>query len=88
MDRLGERRARLLGPLRESEETFAAAEDRDRPQRLAYFDGAYLAAVRLASHVQSVRTVTYLVDLSHRLAPFRAEPAVRMLDEQIGLLVH
>jgi hypothetical protein len=45
-----------------------------------------LAAVRLASEVQSVRTVAYLVDLSRRLAPFRAEPAVRMLDERIGLL--
>ncbi|MCA1693690.1 MAG: helix-turn-helix domain-containing protein [Actinobacteria bacterium] len=46
-----------------------------------------LAAVRLASEVKSVRTVVYLVDLSHRLAPFRAEPEVRTLDEQIGLLV-
>ncbi|MGH3498142.1 MAG: hypothetical protein ACRDP1_11840 [Nocardioidaceae bacterium] len=35
----------------------------------------------------SVRTVAYLVDLPHRLAPFRAEPAVRMIVEQIGLLV-
>ena len=137
-----------LAALRESEEAFVAAEDRDRPQWLAYFDGAYLAAkfghcfrdlgrpaeaerfarrslemidgydrgrlfnlallasaladqrkveeacetglaaVRLASDVRSVRTVTYLVDLSHRLAPFRAEPAVQMLNEQIGLLVH
>ncbi|HEX8760325.1 MAG TPA: helix-turn-helix domain-containing protein [Pseudonocardiaceae bacterium] len=137
-----------LAALRESEEAFVAAEDRDRPQWLAYFDGAYLAAkfghcfrdlgrpaeaerfarrslemidgydrgrlfnlallasaladqrkveeacetglaaVRLASDVRSARTVTYLIDLSHRLAPFRAEPAVRMLDEQIGLLVH
>jgi transcriptional regulator with XRE-family HTH domain len=47
-----------------------------------------LSAVRLASEVQSVRAVAYLVDLSNRLAPFRAEPAVQMLDEQIGLLVH
>jgi hypothetical protein len=31
--------------------------------------------------------VAYLIDLSHRLAPFRAEPAVQMLDERIGLLV-
>jgi hypothetical protein len=46
-----------------------------------------LAAVHRASEVRSVRTVAYLVDLSHRLAPFRAEPAVRMLDKQIGLLV-
>lgn len=45
-----------------------------------------LAAVRLAAEVQSVRTVAYLVDLSHRLAPFRAEPAVQVLDERIGLL--
>lgn len=46
-----------------------------------------LAALRIASEVQSIRTVAYLVDLVQRLAPFRAEPAVRMLDEQIGLLV-
>jgi hypothetical protein len=46
-----------------------------------------LTAVRLASEMQSVRAVAYLVDLSHRLAPFRAEPAVQTLDEQIGLLV-
>jgi hypothetical protein len=46
-----------------------------------------LAAVHLASEVQSVRTVAYLVDLSHRLAPFRAELAARMLDERMGLLV-
>lgn len=45
-----------------------------------------LAAVRLASELQSVRAVAYLVDLSHRLAPFRAEPAVQTLDEQISLL--
>ena len=136
-----------LAALRESEEAFAAAENRDRPQWLAYFDGAYLAAkfghcfrdlgclaeaeqfarrsldmidgydrgrlfnlallasiladqrkveeacetglaaVRLASGVRSVRTVVYLIDLSHRLAPFRAEPAVQILDERIGLLV-
>jgi transcriptional regulator with XRE-family HTH domain len=136
-----------LAALRESEQGFAAAEDRDRPEWLAYLDGAYLsakfghcfrdlgrpaeaerfarrsldmidgydrgrlfnlallasiladqrkveeacetglAAVRLASEVKSVRTVAYLVDLSHRLAPFRAEPEVRTLDEQIGLLV-
>ena len=136
-----------LAALRESEHAFAAAEDRDRPEWLAYFDGAYLAAkfghcfrdlgrpteaerfarrsldmidgydrgrlfnlallasiladqrkieeacetglaaVRLASEVQSIRAVTYLADLSHRLAPFRAEPAVQTLHEQIGLLV-
>ena len=136
-----------LAALRESEKAFAAAEDRDRPEWLAYFDGAYLAAkfghcfrdlgrpaeaerfarrsldmidgydrgrlfnlallasifadqrkieeacetgltaVRIAADVQSVRTVAYLVDLSHRLAPFRAEPAVQILDEEIGLLV-
>jgi hypothetical protein len=33
-----------LVALRESEQAFAAAEDRDRPEWLAYFDGAYLAA--------------------------------------------
>jgi tetratricopeptide (TPR) repeat protein len=136
-----------LAALRESEEAFAAAADRDRPEWLAYFDGAYLAAkfghcfrdlgrpgeaerfarrsldmidgydrgrllnlallasiladqrkveeacetglaaLRIASEVRSVRTVAYLIDLSHRLAPFRAEPAVQMLDERIGLLV-
>jgi transcriptional regulator with XRE-family HTH domain len=136
-----------LAALRESEQAFAAAEDRDRPEWLGYFDGAYLAAkfghcfrelgrpveaerfarrsldmiegydrgrlfnmallasvladqrkvdeacevglaaLRIASEVQSIRTVAYLVDLVQRLAPFRAEPAVRMLDEQIGLLV-
>ena len=136
-----------LAALRESEQAFAAAKDQERPEWLAYFDGAYLAAkfghcfrdlgrsfeaerfarrsldmingydrgrlfnlallasiladqrkveeacetglaaVRLASEVKSVRTVAYLADLSHRLVPFRAEPDVRMLDEQIGLLV-
>ncbi|MGH3528800.1 MAG: XRE family transcriptional regulator, partial [Pseudonocardiaceae bacterium] len=133
-----------VAALRESEQAFAAAEDRDRPEWLAYFDGAYLAAkfghcfhelrrpaeaerfarrsldmidgydrgrlfnlallassladqrrieeacetglaaMRIASGVRSVRTITYLIDLSHRLAPFRAEPAVRMLEERIG----
>ncbi|MGH8277527.1 MAG: XRE family transcriptional regulator, partial [Steroidobacteraceae bacterium] len=133
-----------LSALRESEQAIAAAEDRDRPEWLAYFDGAYLAAkfgrcfrdlgrpveaerfarrsldmidgydrgrlfnlallassladqrrieeacetglaaMRIASGVRSVRTITYLIDLSHRLAPFRAEPAVRMLEERIG----
>ena len=33
-----------LVALRESEQAFAAAEDRDRPEWLAYFDGAYLAS--------------------------------------------
>jgi hypothetical protein len=32
-----------LAALRESEQAFAAAEERDRPEWLAYFDGAYLA---------------------------------------------
>ncbi len=136
-----------VAALRESEQAFAVAEDRDRPEWLAYFDGAYLAAkfghcfrelrrpaeaerfarrsldmidgydrgrlfnlallassladqrkveeacetglaaLHLAADVRSVRKVTYLIDLSHRLAPFRAEPVVRMLEEQIGLLV-
>ncbi|MGH3547136.1 MAG: XRE family transcriptional regulator [Pseudonocardiaceae bacterium] len=136
-----------LAALRESEQAFAAVADRDRPEWLGYFDGAYLAAkfghcfhelgrpaeaerfarrsldmidgydrgrlfnlvllasvladqrkvdeaceagraaLRIASGVQSIRTVAYLDDLSHRLAPFRAEAAVRMLNEQIGLLV-
>ncbi len=47
-----------------------------------------LAALRIASDVRSVRTVAYLIDLSHRLVPFGAEPAVQMLNEQIGLLAH
>ena len=45
------------------------------------------AALRIASDVRSARTDADLADLSHRLAPFQAEPAVRMLDEQIRLLV-
>lgn len=132
--------------LRESEQAFAAAEHRDRPEWLVYFDGAYLAAkfghcfrdlgrpaeaerfarrslemidgyhrgrlflvllasaladqgeveeacetglaaLRIASDVRSVRTVAYLTDLSHRLAPFRTEPTVRMLDEQMRAIV-
>lgn len=136
-----------LAALRESEQAFAAAEERDRPEWFAYFDGAYLAAkfghcfrdlgrpaeaerfarrslemidgydrgrlfnlallasaladqhkveeacetgliaLRLASDVRSIRAVAYLIDLSGLLAPFRAEPAVRMLDEQTALLV-
>lgn len=136
-----------LAALRESEQAFGAAEERDRPEWLTYFDGAYLAAkfghcfrdlgrpaeaerfarrslemidgydrgrlfnlallasaladqhkveeacetgltaLRIASDVRSIRTVAYLIDLSGRLAPFRAEPVVRMLDERTGLLV-
>lgn len=37
-----------------------------------------------------MRTVAYLADLSRRLAPFRADPAVQTLDEQMraaGVLV-
>ncbi|MPZ66627.1 MAG: hypothetical protein GEU83_14320 [Pseudonocardiaceae bacterium] len=33
-----------LAALRESEEAFAAATERERPDWLGYFDGAYLAA--------------------------------------------
>ncbi|MGH3832558.1 MAG: hypothetical protein ACRDRS_19300, partial [Pseudonocardiaceae bacterium] len=139
-----------LAALRESEQAFAAAENRGRPEWLAYFDGAYLAgkfgrcfldlgrsaeaeqfarrsldmidgygrrklsnltllasvladqrkveeaceigrqAVRVAPGVRSVRISADLADLSRRMAPFRAEPAVRMLDEQMrvaGVLV-
>jgi tetratricopeptide (TPR) repeat protein len=136
-----------LAALRESEQAFAAAEDRDRPEWLAYFDSACLAAkfgccfrdlgrpaeaegfvrrsldmidgydrskgvrltllassqadqrkveqacetglaaLRIASDVRSARTVAHLTDLSRRLAPFHAEPAVQSLDEQIRVLV-
>jgi tetratricopeptide (TPR) repeat protein len=136
-----------LAALSESEDAFAAAENRERPEWLGYFDGAYLAAkfgrcfrdlgrpveaerfarrsldmiggyergrlfnlvllasvladqckveeaceigsaaLRVASTVRSARTDADLIDLSHRLAPFRAEPVVQTLDEQIGLLV-
>jgi tetratricopeptide (TPR) repeat protein len=136
-----------LAALRESEEAFAAAENRERPEWLAYFDGAYLAAkfgrcfrdlgrpveaerfarrsldmidgyergrlfnlvllasvladqrkveeaceigsvaLRVAFTVRSARTDADLIDLSHRLAPFRAEPVVQTLNEKIGLLV-
>lgn len=99
-----------LAALRESERAFEAAEDRDRPTWLGYFDGydrgklfnlALLAstladqrkveeacetgseAVRIARDVRSVRTAADLADLSRRLEPFRAHPAVRMLDEQM-----
>lgn len=47
-------------------------------------------AVCIASTVQSVRTAADLADLSRRLAPFRAEPAVRMLEEEMraaGVLI-
>jgi tetratricopeptide (TPR) repeat protein len=132
-----------LAALRESEQAFAAAEGRDRPEWLAYFDRAYLAAkfgrcfrdlgrpieaerfarrsldvrdghdrgrlfnlallgstladqrkveeaceigreaVRIAHHVRSARTTADLVDLSRRLAPFRADPAVRLLNDDM-----
>lgn len=131
-----------LAALRESEQAFAA-QQRDRPAWLGYFDGAYLAAkfghcfrdlgrpadaerfarrsldmldgydrgrlfnlallasaladqgkveeacdtgsaaLRIAGDVRSVRTVAYLADLSHRLAPYRSQPAVRRLNEQM-----
>jgi tetratricopeptide (TPR) repeat protein len=133
--------------LRESEQAFAVAEDRDRPEWLAYFDGAYLAAkfgrcfrdlgrpaeaerfarrsldmidgydrgrlfnvvllasvlvdqrkveeacdtglaaLGLASDVRSARTDADLADLSRRLGPFQAEPAVQSLNEQIRVLI-
>ncbi|MGH3772281.1 MAG: helix-turn-helix domain-containing protein [Pseudonocardiaceae bacterium] len=132
-----------LAALHESEQAFTAAESRDRPEWLAYFDGDYLAgkfgrcfldlghpaeaerfarrsldmrdgygrvklsnltllasaladqhkveeacetgrqAVLVAHDVRSVRTAADLADLSRRLAPFRAESVVRMLDEQM-----
>ncbi|MGH3988773.1 MAG: hypothetical protein ACRDTH_11520 [Pseudonocardiaceae bacterium] len=49
------------------------------------------AALRIASDVRSARAVTYLTDLSRRLTPFRAEPAVQILDVQMvaaGVLAH
>ncbi len=136
-----------LAALRESEQAFAAADKRERPEWLAYFDGAYLAAkfghcfrdlgrpaeaerfarrslemidgydrgrlfnlallasaladqrkveeacetglaaVRIARDVRSVRTATYLADLSSRLDPFRPQSAVRILDEEIRAYV-
>jgi len=48
------------------------------------------AALCIARNVRSVRTSTDLAELSRRLAPFRADPAVRTLTEQMrtaGLLV-
>ncbi|MGH3998661.1 MAG: XRE family transcriptional regulator [Pseudonocardiaceae bacterium] len=132
-----------LAALHESEQAFAAAEERDRPDWLKYFDAAYLAAkfgrclldigrpaeaerfarrsldmidgydrgrlfnlvllasvltaqrkveeacetasaaVRITHDVQSVRTTAGLADLSHRLAPLQADPAVRMLNEEM-----
>ena len=47
-------------------------------------------ALCIASDVQSARTAADLADLSRRLAPFRAEPVVRMLQEQMkttGVLI-
>lgn len=139
-----------LAALHESERAFTAAEDRDRPDWLGYFDHAYLAAkfgrcfrdlglpveaerfarrsldvidgydrgrlfnlvllasvltdqrrvdeacqvgsaaLSIARDVRSVRTTADLADLHRRLAPFRAEPAVRMFDEQMratGILI-
>jgi tetratricopeptide (TPR) repeat protein len=136
-----------LAALRESEQAFAAAEERDRPEWLAYFDGAYLAgkfgrcfrdlgrpaeaegfarralnmvdgyergrlfnlvllasmladqrkveeacetglaALRMASDVRSARTDADLADLSRRLTPFQAEPAVQNFKEQFRVLV-
>lgn len=136
-----------LAALHESERAFAAAAERDRPDWLGYFDGAYLAAkfgrcfrdlgrpaeaerfarrsldmidgyergrlfnlvllasvladqrrveeacqtasaaLRIARDIRSVRTTA---DLARRLAPFRADPAVRMLHEEMratGILV-
>jgi len=132
-----------LAALRESERAFAAAQGRDRPEWLAYFDDVYLAAkfgrcfrdlgrpieaerfarrsldvrdghdrgklfnlallgttladqrkieeacaigreaMRIAQHVRSARTAADLADLSRRLAPFRAEPAVLLLNEEM-----
>jgi tetratricopeptide (TPR) repeat protein len=139
-----------LAALHESERAFGAAEERDRPDWLGYFDVAYLAAkfgrclldigrlaeaekfarrsldmidgydrgrlfnlvllasvltaqrkveeacqtasaaLRIARDVRSVRTTAHLADLSHRLAPLRADPAVRILNEEMratGVLV-
>ncbi|MGH4007127.1 MAG: hypothetical protein ACRDTH_02980 [Pseudonocardiaceae bacterium] len=46
-----------------------------------------LAALRIASDVRSARTDADLADLSQRLTPFQAEPAVQSLNEQIRVLV-
>ena len=140
-----------LAALRECEQAFTAAEQRDRPEWLGYFDDAYLAAkfgrcfldlgrpaeaerfarqslnmidgydrgrlfnlvllasvladqrkveeacetgsaaLRIVSEVRSARVIADLADLSCRLTPFRADPAVRTLDEQMkaaGVPVH
>ncbi|MGH3429435.1 MAG: hypothetical protein ACRDQZ_18025 [Mycobacteriales bacterium] len=42
-----------------------------------------LAALRVARDVRSARTTAHLADLSRSLAPFRAESAARMLEEQM-----
>lgn len=42
-----------------------------------------MAALHIACGVRSARIGADLADLSRRLAPFRADPAVRMLDEQM-----
>ncbi|MGH3807583.1 MAG: XRE family transcriptional regulator [Pseudonocardiaceae bacterium] len=136
-----------LAALRESEQAFAVAQGRERPEWLGYFDDAYLAgkfgrcfrdlgrpaeaeefarraldmlvgyerrrlfnstllasiladqrkveeacetglaALQMASDVRSVRTDADLVDLSRRLTPFQAEPAVQSLQEQIRVLI-
>ncbi len=49
------------------------------------------AALRIVSEVRSARVIADLADLSCRLTPFRADPAVRTLDEQMkaaGVPVH
>ena len=92
-----------LVALRESEQAFAAAEDRNDRGRLfnvvllasvlvdqrqveeACDTG--LAALGLASDVRSARTDADLADLSQRLTPFQAEPAVQSLNEQIRALL-
>jgi hypothetical protein len=44
-------------------------------------------AVQLARSVRLARALAYLVDLSRRLAPLRADAAVRMLEGCIGMLM-
>jgi hypothetical protein len=46
-----------------------------------------LAALRMASDVRSARTDADLADLSRRLTPFQAEPAVQNFKEQFRVLV-
>jgi hypothetical protein len=46
-----------------------------------------LAALRIVADVRSARTDADLADLARRLTPFRAEPAVQSLNEQIRVLV-